>query len=506
MQVKPCLHPKRVYNSTLGEYHNVPCGHCAACLCSKGFRLSERLGEALAQYSFKYFVTLTFSDDFLPIAKYDENLGSFVHPYDYNYNGVMYSVSVENVEQSLSNKDFENSFVKYQGVPCLSRRLLINFKKRFRKNFSKFYDGEKVFIYAVGEYGPTTLRPHYHLLFGTNAKCTASLFEMCVRQSWSLYDKTQKRFVCEYGRIDFQRVISNGARNYVAQYLNCFTALPSVYSRGDFRPFYQSSSFTDSELVRYEGTSLGEMFSKCSPETSCVSLQDNSQSYVKLPQFVINRVFPKCYKFSSLAFCDRVQLYSVFEKQPFLSAKEFADNVINCFGGSSDIFGFVKSLAVDNDYMASKTRLIRLFYVSRRVCKNAFILHVSLEQYVQRIELFWSRYELLKLKEFYELQESLLMDNLNPISVADLLGLYYDTDDSIRHLGYYVQLFNNPSFLNNIDFIPKQRSFSNLMCKIISDTSKTKKRNDYFDKKGFKRPSFYSKLKIKKSWLEYSQI
>lgn len=499
MQVSPCLHPKRVYNKTLGTYHYVPCGCCDACRAGKGYKLAVRLGENMARFTHKYFITLTFSNDFLPIAFYNSDIDAFVHPYDSDYNGEVYSCSSDVVNTSLLNKDFRLSYERYGGVPVLSRRIAINFKKRLRKIFAKIYGREYLFVYIVGEYGATTFRPHYHAILCTNAPIQASVLESCVHKAWSYFDKNKQEYICEFGKIDFQRIVSKGVRNYVAQYINSNTNLPPCYSKGDFRPFYQSSPLIVADDLRYKDLNLKTMFSKCSPKTDCVSLCDNTVTDEFIPLSICNRYFPKCINFNKLVHFDRVQLYSLFEKQPFKSAQEFANNVLDSFIVSDNWLFLVKSLCVDSDRTASLNRLIRLYYMSRRVCVNASRLNVSLDLYVYRIELFWSRYELLKLQEFYELQESLLTDNFNPLSVKDLFSLYYNTDDSIKHLHYYYELFNNPTLINSIEFNPYFSNYSNLMRKIVNDTTKTKKRNDYFVSKGYSRPSFLSKFKIKKS-------
>lgn len=486
-----CLHPKRIFNPYSKEWMSVPCGKCEACTCSKGFRLSERLGETIARYAYKYFVTLTFDDEHLPVARYDASVDAYVHPYDCDYNGVVYSVPKHIVDLSCSNKDFAMSLKKYGGVPVLSRRLLINFKKRLRKHFAKLYGKEYLFIYGVGEYGPTTLRPHYHLVLCTNAPVTANALESCVSKAWSTYNKASSEYDVSFGIIDFQRIISKGVRSYVAQYVNCVTSLPPVYSSGDFSTFYQSSPLIDTDCLRYKQSSLGELFFKCSPEVDCVSMYDNSLSTQVLPLGIINRVFPKCYKFSQLLDCDRVSLYSAFERFPCSTAKEFADLVYDCFCPSNDTLGLCKQLFVDNDIYASKQRLIRHYYLSRKVCLNASKLGVPLPVYVSQIDKFWSRYELMKLKHFYELQDSLTSDKFNPVGLSDLFALYYDTDDNLKNIWYYVELFGFPSSAKSLDALPVQANYSSLMRKIALDSTKTKKRNDYFEKNGWRRPKHY---------------
>lgn len=499
-----CLSPVRVFDPCRKQYHYVPCGHCDACVCGKGYNRSTRLSETLACYAHKYFVTLTFSDGYLPVAKYDDVTDSFVHPYDYDYDGVVYSVPFVSVEKDLQSNDaFREMYLKYNGIPVLSHKLAINFKKRLRKSFAKNYGKEYLFIYIVGEYGPLHYRPHYHCIFGTNAPVKSSLFESLVHQAWSMYNKSSKTFDSEYGRVDFQTIFGNGAQRYVSQYLNCGSHLPACLSQSLFRPFFQTSPLISGDVLRFKSPTLSEMFSKCSPEMDCVSLQDNTCTLSLLPEGLVNRFFPKCFRFNNLLDGDRLRFYAVFEKFKEFSADSFAKCVLDAFSVCNDSVGLCHQLLVDNDYRASYNRLVRHFYLSRRVCLNARTLNVSLELYVNRISLFWSRYELLKLRNFYELQQTLLDDKLNPCTLQDLFTLYFDTDDNIKNLGMYLENFGYPSASNKLCNLPVQANFSNLMHKIVLDTTKTKKRNDHFSHDGLVRPSFISKFKIKYNVLSF---
>lgn len=498
MKPSPCLHPVRVYNKTLRTWLYQPCGHCDACIAGRGFRLSERLGETIARYSSKYFITLTFSDAYLPVARYDAVTDFYMHPLDCDYNGVCYSCDRLLVDKSCeSSKEFNASFVKYNGVQVLSRRLAILFKKRLRKHFAKIYGKEYLFIYIVGEYGPSTFRPHYHAVLCTNAKCTSSVLEECVHKAWSDYDKASQSFVSEYGRIDFQRIVSNGVRNYVAQYLNCTTNLPCCLSLSSFRPFYQSGPLIDTDVCQYAASDLSKIFFACNPEAVGFSCMDNKEFCSVLPQGIINRVFPKCFKFGVLSGCDRDRFYSVYSEVSKFTASEFADLILSAYVNDCSVFALCRSLLVDCDVFTSRQRLIRHYYLSRRVCRNALKFGVSVSDYVRQIDLFWSRYELLKLKNFYEMQVALLEDVMNPCTLRQLFSLYYNTDEGLKNLDVYLEQFGFPAPSDTVASIPSQSGYSCLMHKIILDSTKTKKRNGYFDKNGYLRPSFISKFKSK---------
>lgn len=104
-----CLHP---INLKVG--YLVPCGKCVACRARQRNQWVIRLEEEIKHTSSCVFVTLTYDND----------------------------------HYTLGNK----------GFPVLSKRDVQLFLKRLRKKLDK----DKIRYFICGEYGPRTLRPHYH--------------------------------------------------------------------------------------------------------------------------------------------------------------------------------------------------------------------------------------------------------------------------------------------------------------------------------------------------------
>lgn len=103
-----CTSPIRIRNQLF------PCGHCLSCRIAKAREWSARLIHELSFWDKSVFVTLTYSDEYIPP------------------NG------------SLRKRDLQNFF------------------KRLRK-----YSNARIKYYACGEYGSKTRRPHYHaIIFG----------------------------------------------------------------------------------------------------------------------------------------------------------------------------------------------------------------------------------------------------------------------------------------------------------------------------------------------------
>lgn len=110
-----CLHPLTL--SLDGRRQFVPCGKCNYCLEARRAEWSIRLRSELRHSSNAHFITLTYSDDRLPVGD----------------------------------------------PPPVVKDDLQKFIKRLRK-LQSGYGEEKLRYYAVGEYGSKFGRPHYHVL------------------------------------------------------------------------------------------------------------------------------------------------------------------------------------------------------------------------------------------------------------------------------------------------------------------------------------------------------
>lgn len=101
------------------ERLKIPCGRCISCRLERSRQWAVRCVHEAKQFKESSFITLTYSDDFLP-----EN-------------------------RSLVKRDLQLFF------------------KRLRKEFGE----KRIRYFACGEYGPQTLRPHYHaIIFGEGFK------------------------------------------------------------------------------------------------------------------------------------------------------------------------------------------------------------------------------------------------------------------------------------------------------------------------------------------------
>lgn len=78
-QVSPicrCQHPKRIVNPYTNQSLIVPCGHCRACSLNRSNRLSLQCDLESVSHKHCLFVTLTYSNRFIPRAHFVDNICS----------------------------------------------------------------------------------------------------------------------------------------------------------------------------------------------------------------------------------------------------------------------------------------------------------------------------------------------------------------------------------------------------------------------------------------------
>lgn len=284
--VDHCQHRSFITNKYNGKRIAVDCGQCEYCIRKRAQKASMRVKTAGSAFKYCYFVTLTYSNENIPLFKCEvlhsesetvlNDSGDIVFGYEnheyfpvseYNSKTGLFSLQHIFFKQVQGTVPFDrvgkaytpvqaNWFVSLDamrsfisktesGTPygvdgSLSRRYghnlipflnyvdVQNYIKRIRKHISK-YTHEKISFYAVGEYGPVHFRPHFHLLLFTNSEEVTKVIRECHNKSWTL------------GRSDFQ-LSNGGCASYVASYINSLHNAPLLYrSCSGFKPRSRAS-------------------------------------------------------------------------------------------------------------------------------------------------------------------------------------------------------------------------------------------------------------------------
>ena len=268
-----CQHPRTVVNKYTQESVVVPCGHCPSCILRRSAIQTNLLTTYSAQFRYVYFVTLTYAPCFLPtlevsivetctddvadvpcVPNIDELDAGDPNTYLFGFRSIPRTASVK-LKNSTVERTFKDPEVKFaypmkpkdllsilgkinhnvpNRIPYVCNRDLDLFLKRLRS----YYPDEKLRYYAVSEYGPTSFRPHWHLLLFSNSERFSQTVCENVPKAWS------------YGRCDVS--LSRGfAAPYVASYVNSFVSLPDFYTQMPkvVRPkSFHSIGFTESNL------------------------------------------------------------------------------------------------------------------------------------------------------------------------------------------------------------------------------------------------------------------
>lgn len=288
--VTRCQNPRTVVNKYTHEPVVVSCGSCPSCILRRSGIQTNLLTSYSAQFRYVYFVTLTYAPCFLPTLEVsvvetctDDIADVSVVPnindldardpntYLFGFRSVPRSASVKlknsTVERTFKDPDVAFSYpmtskellsilnkVKHNvsnRIPYVCNRDLDLFLKRLRS----YYPDEKLRYYAVSEYGPTSFRPHWHLLLFSNSERFSQTVLENVSKAWS------------YGRCDAS--LSRGfAAPYVASYVNSFVSLPDFYTQMPkvVRPkSFHSIGFTESNLFprKVRITEIDEVADKC---------------------------------------------------------------------------------------------------------------------------------------------------------------------------------------------------------------------------------------------------
>lgn len=197
--------------------------------------------------------------------------------------------------------DNNYSFTHHSCVPLLYYPDLQRFIKRLRKHFSKLFPNEKIRYYAIGEYGTSSYRPHWHILLFTDSSEITSYLQHSFYENTVL--STEKRTVhCstvldslwQYGSCTIDKTDGN-ASGYISNYVVGTTVLPKILGQLAPQKTFHSVRFgcpyKKSEVREYLLARNYERFSHIEyvdPSDNTLQSRPLWRSYYSLffPQFV----------------------------------------------------------------------------------------------------------------------------------------------------------------------------------------------------------------------------
>lgn len=340
-----CLNPRKIWNKNLRGWMYVSCEECAACLNQKASKLTNRLKDEILQHKYSVMFTLTYDNQFLP--KYeiiqDKNeliqfkpLGRFDGDPDSEllFNSCPYN-KIETYDKTTSF-DESTFFPSIENYPncyhfaAVNKKDIQNFLKRLRWRISNIpnitKDETQIRYYIAAEYGPTTLRPHYHGVICFDSKKILDKIKTLIVMSWGKFERQQggvNRFKFRpFANLSFTanyvKLCDPNTAYYVASYVAGNANLPKVLRLRETKPFHLQSKNPVIGSYKVNKTEVLESIERGTYEVNKTIYDDQRKEFVDvslpLPEDTLRSIFKKCFEYSSLTNDVKLQLYSFYGK------------------------------------------------------------------------------------------------------------------------------------------------------------------------------------------------
>lgn len=414
MAVFNCLNPITIH--TKHGTHKVPCRKCAACLNRKSSELYTQCLIEQRQHKYTMFVTLTYADDYLPVARVvrHQQRWCFV---DVSSRDCLGNLGISGFVMAFAplgdfdSKFFEDYYKKlhlskeYYGlIPYLSRRDYQLFIKRLRKTILLEFPNEKIRYYICGEYGPVHFRPHFHLLLFLDSQPLASQMGEYVRSCWP------------YGFIDCQLATSS-ATGYVSKYINSNSRLSAIQRLSAFKPFSRHSVFFAQSFYKVSREEIEQNDFRGITGRG-ISVNGKFKQVVPWLAFEAN-IFPKCYGFSK-ADSDVLDLcYSAYRRVSKELGLDLVSSIVKelCSQyykreetpiSSSWFSEWIKVFDGYYDFRTLDSTLLSIFYVSRKFDRICSIYKLSPKVMISSIVEYYKQKDYDNLKKQYEEQQEFM--------------------------------------------------------------------------------------------------
>lgn len=491
-----CNNPVRV-NTTKG-IRFVSCGHCIQCMNAKRSRTSLLLDLEGQHSQYVEFLTLTYSDDFIPrldFQKYYDNIHSLGLSFDdipisfgnrvvRNFGRISHDTSFDNVcvpfhlkskyygysELSSLLKKYNSRVDAYYSrfpqrkrgirqhniVPILWYPDLQKFIKRLRALTKKTFAAEFRY-FAIGEYGTNSLRPHWHILLCHNSPRLHRIFDDVVELPFSTPENPRQcstllfnSKVWAYGDC-VTTTTDKGLSSYLASYVNQSSDFPEILAPyrqktfhsiflGEHRDFQQVSS-----LFR-----TGDFEQLCS-----TSVKDSKgiERVVSVPSASYSRFN---IRLTSVGLQDTQTSYDLLFQTSRYAARYLQETgeLLNPFNETSlySFYIWYRSLSVGSTLLSSYfdivvtpafrqratlNPLFQLVYGFKKLHKMSHLLGMSPYQYLFQLSKFRSWLDLRNLRTLFHMLE------IDP----NYAYQYYSVLDSYSGAYDLSKLFASPLFM-----------------------------------------------------------
>lgn len=300
-----CTHSRYVTNRYIHQRILVKCGRCPACLQEKANARALKIRNHASSGKIGLFVTLTYSNDFVPFMLKDDANELIIPIYRAKTIVKKYGrteiVDSSDTPLDFYSNDFYEQYDCRKGLKCLKHswnrvgviyyKDIKDFMKRLRKNCISYGITYKITYTSYFEYGGKSLRPHFHLLLWIDPTDEKELRNLIVK-SWPFSNWMQKRKSIQ---------VNKDTSSYIASYINSGSDFPVLFKSRSFRPKYSSSKNFGYHQECFSFSSLLEKVERRDLHYYRETIQNGVPvlSAFLFPKSVINRFFPlfKGYKY-----------------------------------------------------------------------------------------------------------------------------------------------------------------------------------------------------------------
>lgn len=398
--IKPldyCYKPVRLV--TNGDVQYVPCGKCGGCFLHKANLWSMRLGCEIEACPFSIFFTLTYDNKYLPTCRYlgedvEEKLGRFKiftpnHKDNIRWNG---KEDVQRKEDFLLFK-MPDSFT---GVPASnyvcdteyfaysSKRDFQLYLKLLRKQIDETFtdktkEEKKLSYFVISEYGAEKLRPHLHgVFFFYDAEVSEFMLYRGLYENWQMCRRDLFQLNAHY--------CDSGCRGYITQYLTCNSLLPQIYKDDRIKPWRLSSKNPAIGYSEYDKAKILEDVVIGNLEYRKDISRLNERFILRYPSAFGNRLFPKCYEYSTLDYNGLCAVYGIY-LLPQGSGRTFSNEDM------SDLSRRLLAFSHSSDTQAAMAAL-----------KASELLGWQLDTYLYALDMYYYKRAMYSLRYWYEWQ------------------------------------------------------------------------------------------------------
>lgn len=336
-----CLKPQIIYNKNTSHYESVPCHKCEYCMNVKASKMSKRVKQEIKDHEFAVMFTLTYDNEHLPKMEAfadkrgniqfraigrTEYLGksspwnvSGVNHYGYEFEEDTFLPTIENYKMS-EEQCYQFGYVCKKDIQHFMKRLR---DKIYKLNIPKHEKEIRYFI--ASEYGPKTLRPHYHGILFFDSKKIASKIKDFITESWGKKYKTGRKFndytfipFCDpFFTAKYVKICDPNTAYYVAEYVSGNLHLPKVLRLRETKPFHLQSKNPVIGEYKANKEEVFALIDRGTIEKNVIVTDKHGvkkTSRVRISKDTLCSIFRKCYFFNNLSYDTKYETYSFYSR------------------------------------------------------------------------------------------------------------------------------------------------------------------------------------------------